>query len=58
MRVPEGQPVRKSVECCAEFASLGIGHVIVAVPDAADSRMLGHLAELAEQTREMTPREG
>jgi F420-dependent oxidoreductase-like protein len=55
MRVPEGQPVGRSAGRCAELASEGIGHVIVAVPDAADSRMLGHLAELAERTRELTP---
>ncbi|MFC4492983.1 LLM class F420-dependent oxidoreductase [Streptomyces ovatisporus] len=55
MRLPEGRSVAESVERCGELASLGIDHVIVAPPDAADEATLGHLAELADRVREMTP---
>ncbi|SCK17075.1 probable F420-dependent oxidoreductase, Rv1855c family [Streptomyces sp. WMMB 714] len=55
MRLPEGRSVAESVELCGEFASQGIDHVIVAPPDASDGATLGHLAELAEAIREMTP---
>ncbi|TDC09712.1 LLM class F420-dependent oxidoreductase [Nonomuraea longispora] len=55
MRIPDGQSVEESIQRCGELAGLGIDHVIVVVPDAADDRWLAHLAELAAKIAGITP---
>lgn len=55
MRIPAGESVSESAERCAGLAGLGIDHVIVAVPDAADDRWLAHVADLADRVSAVVP---
>ncbi|MFG3436692.1 LLM class F420-dependent oxidoreductase [Nonomuraea sp. NPDC047897] len=55
MRIPAGESVEESVRRCAALAAVGIDHVIVAVPDAADERWLAHVAALAERISSVVP---
>jgi F420-dependent oxidoreductase-like protein len=55
LRITDDQTVGQSVRRCSDFAALGIDHIIVAVPDAADEATLAHLAELGSVISAIIP---